>query len=50
MAVYCPEIKEPVLYITCLECESKSCKKINDDESKRKINQSPIPHKKTVLQ
>ena len=27
MAKICPETNEPVLYLNCLECEDKNCKK-----------------------
>ena len=35
MAIYCPAVNEKVLYLTCLECEDKICKK---DMSKLKNN------------
>lgn len=35
MAIYCPAVNEKVLYLTCLECEDKICKK---DMSKSENN------------
>ncbi|SEF90550.1 hypothetical protein SAMN05216537_11287 [Lachnospira multipara] len=32
MSKICPETKEIVLYIECLECEEKTCKKGRNDE------------------
>lgn len=29
MSKYCPVLKQKVLYLTCLECEDKVCKKEN---------------------
>lgn len=29
MAKICPETNEPVLYIECLECEEKTCRRGN---------------------
>lgn len=39
MAKYCPIINGPVLYLECLECEEKECKKPsnnNTESNKRK--------------
>lgn len=37
MAIYCPIIKEKVLYTECLECKEKVCKKQKVEEETKNI-------------
>lgn len=38
MAIYCPIIKEKVLYTECLECEEKVCKKNTVEDDSKNIH------------
>jgi hypothetical protein len=32
MAIYCPLIKMPVVYLTCKECENRVCEEEEEDK------------------
>jgi hypothetical protein len=36
MAIYCPITKTKVLYLTCLECENKICKEVENKQDTTK--------------
>ncbi len=44
MAKICPVTDEPVLYLECLECDDKVCKKIENENNMDKNN----THKKLL--
>lgn len=35
MSIYCPILKEKVVYLTCQECEEKECKKTVKKENEK---------------
>ncbi len=44
MAKICPVINEPVLYLECLECDDKVCKKMKNENNIEKT----VLHKKII--
>lgn len=41
MAKYCPILEEYVVYLTCQECEEKSCKQKDSTDHKTKEGEKP---------
>lgn len=47
MAVFCPIVKKRVVYLQCLDCEEKTCRRSNitddeDDEKNRKKEKEDV--------
>lgn len=52
MAKFCPETNSYVLYLDCLECETKSCKNndINKERKKEeKVDENSLPNRNNML-
>lgn len=52
MAKLCPETNSYVLYLDCLECDTKTCinnKDNNDDKKETILNKNTLPNRNNVL-